>query len=321
MSGIYDNYEEAINACQELTFETLKTEVSKLNSKLDKVKKVKCDEEQKAKYGLVNDDGKYTNLALLLSDQCPYTIKAAKFEEITKQVKFQEEFSGSVLKQFNEAYSTVAKFCNGVWNEILHQDSPPAYPGKSLEETILNAVVHRDYSIPDSILIKSYPNYVEIISPGGVASGCTQADVMQGISLLRNPKLAAIFQELGLVELLGQGLQHICRPYTIKPQIKVTENVFKVKMFDNVIYGSKELNEREIKIIEYLIDNQIITRSTAAKLLDVELQTAGRCLKGLVDSEIIKLIDKGKDTKYILHNSEYKVKEEPPKSQWFEPIS
>lgn len=316
MSSIYDNYEEVISACQDLTFESLKEEVAKLNSKLDEAKKAQFDEEQKAKFGLVNGNGKYTNLALLLSDQCPYTIKVAKFEEITKQAKSRYEYGGSVLKQFKDAYSTAGRLCNGIWNEILHKDSPPAYPGKSLEETILNAVVHRDYSIPDSILVKSYPNYVEVISPGGVPCGCTQADVMQGIPLLRNPKLAAIFQELGLVELLGQGIQHIMRPYAVKPQIKVTENVFKVKMFDNVIYGSKKLSEREIKIIEYLLDNQFITRSKVMKLLDVSDQTAGRCLKGLVDSKITKSIDNGKDTKYILHNSEYKVKEESPRTQW-----
>lgn len=112
MSSILDNYEEAISAYQELTFDTLEKAVTKFNSKLEEAKKIKLDEAQKVKFGLVNADGKYTNLALLLSDQCPYTIKVAKFEEITKQAKSRQEFSGSVLKQFNEAYSTAANFCN-----------------------------------------------------------------------------------------------------------------------------------------------------------------------------------------------------------------
>lgn len=308
MGSIYDNYEEAISTCQELTFDALESAFSKSG--------IEFNDTQKTTLGLINADGKYTNLALLLSEQCPHTIKAAKFEKITKRAKFQQEFSGSVLKQFNEVYDYIGKSCNGYfWNEA---DLIAPYLGRSLEESLLNAVIHRNYNISDSILVKSFPNYVEVISPGGIASGCSQDDVMQGISLLRNPKLAVIFQRLKLVELLGRGLQHIMRPYTVKPQIKATENVFKVQMFNNVIYGSKELSEREIKVIEYLLDNQLITRSTTAELLGVELQTAGRCLKDLFEAKVLKRIDKGRDTKYILYNSEYKVEEELPRKQYID---
>lgn len=306
MIGMNDNYEDAISECQELTFETLEAEFAKL--------KIKFDQEHKTALGLINADGKYTNLALLLSEQCRHTIKVAKFEKITEQAKFRQEFSGSVLKQFNEAYSYTSKVCNICF--LVETGLTAPYMGKSLEELILNAVIHRNYNIPDSILIKGFPNHVEVISPGGIASGCSQNDIMQGISLLRNTKLAAVFKELRLVELLGRGIQHIIRPYAVKPKIEVTENVFKVQMFNNIIYGSKELSEREIKIIEYLLNNQLITRSTAAKLLSVELQTAGRCLKELFEYKILKRIDKGKETKYILYNSEYKVEEEPPRKQY-----
>lgn len=311
MLSLDDNYEEAVSDCQELTFDTFEAELAKL--------KIDFNQEDKTALGLINANGKNTNLALLLSDQCPYSIKAAKFEKITKQAKFQYEYGGSVIKQFNEAYSYISRACNGCfWDKSSVLTAP--YPGKSLEESILNAVIHRNYNISDSILVKCFLNHIEVISPGGVASGCTTDDVMQGISLLRNPKLAAIFQKLKLAELLGRGLQHIIRPYAVKPQIKVTENVFKVQMFNNVIYGSKELSGREIKVIEYLLDNQFITRSAAAELLNVELQTAGRCLDHLFEADVIKRIDKGRDTKYILYNSEYKVEEEPPRKQYINRI-
>lgn len=311
MSGIYDDYEEAISTCQELSFETLEKEFAKL--------KLELSEAQKADLGLVNADGKYTNLALLLSEQCCHSIKVARFEKITQRAVVQQEFSGSVLKQFNEAYYYISKSCNGLfWGKDSDFDAP--YPGKSLEESLLNSIIHRNYNIPDSILVKCFPNYIEVISPGGIPRGFSLGDITQGISILRNPKLAAIFKKLNLVELLGGGIQHIIRPYAVKPQIKVTENVFKVQIFDNFIYGFKELSARDKMIIEYLLDNQTITRANAAELLGVELQTAARELKHLLENKALKRIDKGKETKYMLYNSEHKVEEEPPSLRYIDRI-
>lgn len=46
--------------------------------------------------GMVSSDGIYSNVALLLSDQCPNTIKAATFAGVDQSV-FQDrrEFAGS----------------------------------------------------------------------------------------------------------------------------------------------------------------------------------------------------------------------------------
>ncbi len=157
MGGIYDNYEETISDCQELSFETLEEKFSKL--------KLEFDEAQKANLGLINADGKYTNLALLLSEQCCHSIKVAKNEKITQRAVFQQEFCGSVLKQFNEAYDYISKSCNGLfWGK--ESDIVAPYPGRSLEEALLNSIIHRNYNIPDSILVKCFPNYIEVISPG-----------------------------------------------------------------------------------------------------------------------------------------------------------
>lgn len=52
---------------------------------------------------LVDQDNLYSNLGLLLSDQCVHTIKAAVFQETGRMVfKDRQEFSGSLLRQVNE---------------------------------------------------------------------------------------------------------------------------------------------------------------------------------------------------------------------------
>jgi ATP-dependent DNA helicase RecG len=59
-------------------------------------KDVLFGDSQKRTLGIIRSDGRYSNLALLLSDQCPYTIKAAIFQGATKAIfKDRKEFSGS----------------------------------------------------------------------------------------------------------------------------------------------------------------------------------------------------------------------------------
>ena len=52
---------------------------------------------------LVDQDNLYSNLGLLLSDQCVHTIKVAVFQGTDQTVfKDRREFSGSLLRQVNE---------------------------------------------------------------------------------------------------------------------------------------------------------------------------------------------------------------------------
>ena len=57
---------------------------------------------------LIGEDGLYTNLALLLSDQCETTIKVALFQGIDKEIfRDRKEFSGSILKQLEDVYEFI----------------------------------------------------------------------------------------------------------------------------------------------------------------------------------------------------------------------
>ena len=63
---------------------------------------------KKKNLGIQNQDGIYTNLGLLLSDQCKHTIKVAVFNGETQNV-FQDrnEFTGSLFKQMHKVYSYI----------------------------------------------------------------------------------------------------------------------------------------------------------------------------------------------------------------------
>ncbi|MGL5257936.1 MAG: hypothetical protein ACRC76_12980, partial [Proteocatella sp.] len=85
---------------QNLTFIEAEKEFSK--------RKVLFGENQFKTLKLITSDGIYTNLGLMLSDQCIHSIKIAVFDGINKSVfKDRREFTGSLLKQMNDAYDFI----------------------------------------------------------------------------------------------------------------------------------------------------------------------------------------------------------------------
>ena len=90
----------------------------------------------------------FSNFDLLVSDQCPYTIKCAVFKG-TDQDEFldRQEFTGSLAAQFQQVYAFLEKH-NPVESQIkgLYREDRPAYPKQALREALMNAIIHRDYS-------------------------------------------------------------------------------------------------------------------------------------------------------------------------------
>ena len=103
---------------------------------------------------ITSSDGLYTNLGLLLSDQCPHTVKAAVFEGTDQSVfKDRREFSGSLMRQLDEAYDYI-DFHNrthATFQKLLRVDTRD-YPEVAVREALLNSLVHRDYSFRTSTL-------------------------------------------------------------------------------------------------------------------------------------------------------------------------
>ena len=70
------------------------------------------------------------------------------------------------------------------------------YPEYAIRESLLNAIIHRDYNYKGSILISLYDDHFEITSLGGIVKGLSLNDLYLRISESRNPNLANIFYRL-----------------------------------------------------------------------------------------------------------------------------
>ena len=305
-----DSFENMRSINQALTFETTKKEFEKRN--------IAFGQPQMQTLKLISVDGVYTNLGLLLSEQCPHTIKVAVFEGTNQNVfKDRREFSGSLMHQLNEVYDYI-DFHNQThasFQKLLRIDTRD-YPEVAVREALLNSLVHRDYSFRASTLISIYDNRIEFVSIGGLLPGLALDDLMMGVSVCRNPHLANVFYRLQLIEAYGTGMKKIIGAYAdalVQPQITTTNNAFKI-ILPNMNAASKaaeahkEINDaaalvldpNEEKVLRFLTEHPTITRKETQTLLDVSQSTAGRILRALVDNGHIKQLGGSRTTRYEL---------------------
>jgi ATP-dependent DNA helicase RecG len=213
---------ETVSPVQDLTFERVRKEFT--------ARRALFGSAQRQRLGIVNADGLYTNLGLLLSDQCLHTTKVAVFDGVGKAVfKSRKEFSGSLVQQYHDI--------------IAYLDStPPAardYPADAIREAVSNALVHRDYGLPACTFINVYDDRAEFLTIGGLAPGATLPAIQSGISICRNEALADAFCKLEMAEAYGTGISRIMAPYALlrrKPEIQVTDGSFMLTL-PNVHYG------------------------------------------------------------------------------------
>ena len=125
----------------------------------------------------------------------------------------------------------------------------PDYPQIAVHETLVNALVHRDYMIQGSeIHIDMYDDRLEIVSPGGMVDGRRIQDlnIDDVASVRRNPILCDIFHRLKLMERRGSGLQKIRAEYPADsaPVFRSTEQAFIVTL-KNMNYQVDGQNETD----------------------------------------------------------------------------
>ncbi|WP_168123455.1 RNA-binding domain-containing protein [Paenibacillus sp. HB172176] len=296
-----DQYEDLRSLIQELTFHAAEKEFA--------ARKVPFGASQQISLKLMSADGIYSNLGLLLSDQCRHSIKLAVFEGVTKAVfKDRREFVGSLLTQLDDAYVYMDRY-NRTRAEFegLHRIDKRDYPVKAVREALLNAVVHRDYSFSGSLLISVFDDRLEFVSIGGLVRGITYDDIMLGISVARNEKLANIFYRLSLVEAYGTGMPKIMQSYSrysVTPTIEISDNAFKITLPNTNAAATSDglgnhLSDHEQLIVEMFANHDSITRKEVEQQLSISQAMAVRVLKGLCDKNILRSVGGGRSTRYV----------------------
>ena len=287
-----DSYEKLRSLNQNLTFDYTE-QIFKKNNLVFGLS-------QKKTLGLIGEDDLFTNLALLLSEQCNHTLKVAVFEGIEKNIfKDRKEFKGSLLKQVTEAFEfinlvnkTEATF------EGLIRKNERDYPVEAIREALLNAVIHREYSFSGSTLVNIYEDRIEFVSLGGIVYGLSLDSIMLGVSQSRNEKLANIFYRLHLIEAYGTGIRKIFtnyERYNMKPTIKAEVGAFQV-VLPNIHYKKIEeklLVDSLIKplymdILNFVTDENGATRKEIEEYINLSQTRVITLLKEMLELNLIR---------------------------------
>lgn len=306
-----DVYEEARSLNQNLTFKEAEAYFAK--------KHLQFGDAQKRTLQLISADGTYSNLGMLLSDQCISIIKLAVFEGSKKTVFHdRKELSGSLFKQLEDAYAYINQF-NYTRSEFpgLERVDTRDYPLEAVREALLNAVIHREYGIGGPTLISIFDDRIEFVTIGGLVKGLSLADIKLGVSMLRNKNLANVFYRLHLIEAYGTGLLKIDECYAdcaVKPQLLATDNAFKL-VLPNINFAAKRVKnyslvdenktvskkeERYQIVLELARQNSLVTRSMIEKALHVSTSTAVLVLKKMLQLGLLKKYGEGRNVSYSL---------------------
>jgi len=322
-----DSYEAARSLMQDLTFFTAEQEFGRRG--------LVFEPEKYSALGLFDESKKlFTNIALLLSDQCEHTVKVAVFDDEANTVfRDRREFGGSVLRQLHESYEYLM-LNNRVASKIrgLDREDREDYPPEAIREALLNTLVHRDYSYSGSVIININRDRIEFINLGGLLPGLSPRDITSGISQSRNAMLAQIFFLLKHIEAYGTGLRRIFALYrgeANQPEIEVTENTFRISLPNrNVVrtsgsgtgsgtgsrigivsepkasYGIRDhVTPQMQSVLDYLEEHGTIADAALPELLGVKRTRAYLVARQMLELGLLQTSGRGKSKKYFRRNS------------------
>ncbi len=187
------------------------------------------------------------------------------------------------------------------------------FPPDVIREAIINAIIHRDYSMKGAkVELEITPNKIEVRSPGKPISPNTIKDLQNftAISQTGNPDLAYIFNIMRFMEESGVGMdtyKSLREKHNLPlPIIKYSKSRV-IVTFPRTIEASKlaydnkgidNLNEEELVGYEFIKLKGKVTRKDYESKFGFEKKKAERHLRKMVEERLIERIGAGPSTYY-----------------------
>lgn len=167
----------------------------------------------------------------------------------------------------------------------------------ALFEVIMNAIVHRDYTIDGArIMVNVDDDKIEVISPGKPLCTLEKLNTFTAPSVSRNPKIAHIFFDMGLVEERGFGLEELSKMESLglkKPTFEMDGDLLKTTIYRDAQSLSSETDEYPGASV--LEEHKSLTTKAYSEITGLKERQSRNHLKALVEKGLAK-----KDgTKYI----------------------
>ena len=164
-------------------------------------------------------EGKLTNAALILlakkevlNHKLPQAAVMLEYRNSENQIPFDNRiaFSEPFFILIEELWNTI-NLRNGSFpiQDGAYIFNIPFFNEEVIRESINNAITHRDYKKTSEIVVKQFPQRLDIINAGGFPSGVNSENLLRTPSTPRNRLLADVLQKTGIVERSGQGVDKI----------------------------------------------------------------------------------------------------------------
>lgn len=134
-------------------------------------------------------------------------------QEMGSELIDKKTLGGNLPRQVDNAQAAIkANVRIGSTIDGVKRTETPHYPDKVFRELLVNAAVHRNYSITGSqIRVFLFTDRMEVISPGRLPNTVSIEKLSVGTSFARNPLLVRLMENLGYMDRLGRGLPMVCQ--------------------------------------------------------------------------------------------------------------
>ena len=228
------------------------------------------------------------------------SLRITKFEGVSlTNISDSYEFGLPILKNIDFVFNTAIRLLKKEsYLEGAKRLQRTIIPDFAVREAIINAIVHRDYSIRgSSTKINIFDNRMEVISPGTLYGNLDISDLGTGLSESRNRAMVRFFRKMNLMEELGTGIARILALYRErnlkKPEFLEQSNFFRV-----ILYQEDKLEKTGELIFELIKDRIKIGAAEIAAQLNLHHNTVLYHLKNLQKDNRIRKIGKGSKTFY-----------------------
>ena len=266
---------------------------------------------------LIMNEGKLTRSAILLFGIQPLRFYVSSFLKIGKFGKSSSELlsqevveEGNLFEQLDETLKILfTRFIDSsISYKGIQRIETYEYPYEAVREILLNAFTHRTYE-NSPIQISVYPDRIMFWNQGELLNPLTPEKLkVDHKSITRNPIIARTFFRAGFVESWGRGtikiIEECEKAGLLEPKIEELTGGVAITLYKNrtspEFLSSLFLNERQLKAIEYLKENNQITTGVYQNLFEITDRTALRDLNELIEYRVIKKVGEKKGTKYLL---------------------
>ncbi|RPH31556.1 MAG: transcriptional regulator [Bacteroidales bacterium] len=212
------------------------------------------------------------NPVTLLPRKCG--IKITRYDtsiEIPERTHLKEQFSieGNLYSQINDASQKISEIMSNVKIWTPKGLEKVDYPPETIWEILVNAVIHRDYSISDDVQILIFNNRIEIISPGKLPGYVTIDNILDA-RFSRNTKIVRTLNRYknppnkDMGEGLNTAFQKMQEWHLKKPTISINGNYVKVTIAHSPLASPEE------SVLEYLSHNSIVKNREAREITGIK---------------------------------------------------